>query len=293
MYDRILVPLDGSQLAEHVLPHARLLAKALDAPVGLLVCIMGPIETGEYGRNLRAAAENYVASMAESLQKDGLKASGAVVHDDPADAIVNEAEKTPHTLIAMSTHGRSGVTRWALGSVTSKVLHSTSTPLLVLRPPEDQQPVKEARFSTIVVPLDESAVAEQALPHAVFLAKRLDLGIVLVSATPSPADYYKYGGFPGLATVDFSEDVDSEAQGYLQGIREQLRQEGITREEERLLHGDAASAIIDVAADVPHSLVVMTTHGRSGIGRWILGSVTDKVASHAGTPVLVIRALES
>ncbi len=120
--------------------------------------------------------------------------------------------------------------------------------------------------------------------------------MTLVRVTPTVADYYRFGGYlyeySTPQGLDTSVLVDAAATEYLKAAAERLRAEGLSSVEERLLHGNAAAAILDLAQESPGAMVAMTTHGRSGIGRWVLGSVADRVVRHAGVPVLIIRPKE-
>jgi len=134
-------------------------------------------------------------------------------------------------------------------------------------------------------------VAEQVVPHVVNLAKGLGLRVILVSVTFPTEDAYRAMGYPVTPYGDLSWQVDAQAEGYFQQIRENLHQQGVSQVEEKLLHGHPAGAIVDLARKTPSSLIAMATHGRSGVGRWVLGSVTDRVIRHSGGPILVIRAV--
>jgi nucleotide-binding universal stress UspA family protein len=148
-------------------------------------------------------------------------------------------------------------------------------------------------LTSLVVPLDGSALAEQALPLAAGLARKLGLNLTLLRSTPSIGDYFKYAGSPPPARMeDLAQEADDEAAAYLDETGQRLRLEGVSYVEGRLVHGPAEMAITDYVQEVPHCLVAMTTHGRSGIGRWVLGSVADRVIRHSSAPVLVIRGQE-
>jgi nucleotide-binding universal stress UspA family protein len=201
----------------------------------------------------------------------------------------------------MTTHGRSGISRWLLGSVTDKVLHVTTNPLLMVRAYDQENPPEAVNLQTIIVPLDGSSLAEQVLPHAVSLARALKLRVLLAKATPSLGEYQRYlEHYPldGSSTVysgmyeEFSREEDALAMQYLHQIQEKLNNQGLSSVEERLLKSHAADAIVGLARETPHSLVAMTTHGRSGVGRWLLGSVADRVVRYSRDLVLVIRAAE-
>jgi nucleotide-binding universal stress UspA family protein len=283
MYRKILVPLDGSQLAEQVLPYVRLLGKGLNSHVQLLHVIkdMSPSLTGE--------AQKYLKRTAESLRDGGFSISSLVHHGDPASDIVAEAELEPGTLIAMATHGRSGLSRWMLGSVTDKVLHATTNPLLVVRAREGEAATTEAKLENVIVPLDESSMAERILPHVVDIAKALGLRVILLRVTPPAEEHYKFMESPPVNFEDLPQFIDEQAVEYLHREGQKLKDEGLSLVEERLLHGHPAAVIVDLAREIPDSLVAMTTHGRSGVDRWLLGSVADRVVRYSDAPVVLIR----
>ena len=158
-----------------------------------------------------------------------------------------------------------------------------------------------ASVTRIVAPVDGSALAEQALGYVAGLAKALDARVDLVRVTPSGSEYHREatlhrtGGspihcFPPYKEV--SKAMDSEAQSYLEETQTEMERKGVSRVERHLVHGQPAVVISDMARSDPASMVVIATHGRSGIGRWVLGNVADSVARHSGCPVLLIRAQE-
>ena len=302
MYSRILVPLDGSPLSEEVLPYVRQLAIGFSAQV-IVVEVIEPT-TPSIGRGLnphRHAHETeeyraghtaeYLETVVEGLRAEGLDVSSATPSGTPAEAIVAEADREPGTLIAMSSHGRSGVARWWLGSVTDRVLHMTDKPLLVVRSQQSETSIHEDHFRTMVVPLDGSPLAEQILPHAVEVATHLDLTIQLIRVVPAVSEHTSLAretnnpNFEGIANQALDD-----AASYLAQVRERLLGQGVDTVENHILRGDPAGAIIDLADDTSDKLVAMTTRGRSGLGRWVLGSVADRVVRNSGDPVLLIRA---
>jgi nucleotide-binding universal stress UspA family protein len=161
---------------------------------------------------------------------------------------------------------------------------------LIIRSSDDSTPESEIVIDNVIAPLDSSELAEQILPHVADLAKNLDLSVTLLRITPSAGDYYRFMDYPIPEFDDLPEQVDAQALAYLENQGKWLRQQGVTRVEERLSHGSPAIAVTDFAKETPNNLIVMTTHGRSGVGRWILGSVADRVVRHSGDPVLVVRA---
>ncbi|MBI4298543.1 MAG: universal stress protein [Chloroflexi bacterium] len=302
MYDRILVPLDGSQMAEQVLPYALLLAKGFRSRVALFR-VIEPMQSSvadpdqirhldQVVADLHAKGESYLQGITLSPRDTTEPASLKVVEGDPASQIVGEADKDPNTLLAMSTHGRSGVTRWLIGSVTDKVLLATDKPLLLVRAKEEKAPTLNVNLRTLVVPLDGSPLAEEILPHAAALAKALSLNVVLLNVIPDPKIYYDYVNYPAPSYEFSAKEMEAPAKDYLQSIAQKLRLQGTPSVEQKVVHGDPASAIVDLTTKMPDCLVAMTTHGRSGLSRWIMGSVTDRVVRHSEKPVLVIRGVE-
>jgi nucleotide-binding universal stress UspA family protein len=289
MYTRILVPLDGSSFSEQILPYARVFAEAFGIPVELLRVndpdIRPPFWPALPGREyLKQAAARYLRI---SLQIDFMEASGK-----PAEVIVDRAKRDPNCLIAMATHGLSGARRWLLGSVASRVAHTATNPLLLIRPADEQDPAKPIKLGTVFVPLDGSGLAEKILPHAIGLAKKMKLELHLLRVYLVPADAYMLGdGVYMQALGEQKEQIKKAAETYLQGKVEELRADGLDRVVWTAIEGDAASEIIDLACKTPNNLVAMSSHGGSGIAQWVFGSVTEKVIHHSRDPVLVIRAV--
>ncbi|MFQ6029251.1 MAG: universal stress protein [Dehalococcoidia bacterium] len=280
MYSRILVPLDGSDLAEQVLPYVRALGRSLKSPIELISTFEAAPEEvadprhGHYAHQIDASTQadslDYLNGIKSgSLDDLGVEVSCTINEGHPAEWIVAEAEKQADTLIAMSTHGRSGMARFVMGSTTDKVLRAASSPMLIVRCEEGAARPREVQLQTAIVPLDGSPLAERILAHVTTIAKSLGISVMLVRVTPH---------------------FDEMALEYLRSIAAVMRGEGVASVEERLLHGNPAEAIVDFALETNNNLVAMTTHGRSGVGRWVLGSVTDRVVQHSGDPVLVVRS---
>jgi nucleotide-binding universal stress UspA family protein len=300
MFRRILVPLDGSELAEQVLPYVKMLAKPERVPVTLLRVVeplsyrvtaaSQGIPYEQVNARMQAHSREYLEKVGDSLKEQGMPVLVKVLEGPAAGCIIQEGSQEPGALIAVSTHGRSGVARWTFGSVTDKVLQATTNPLLIIRSRHGSTPQDAVAIKSIIVPLDGSELAEQVLPHVAHLSRTLDLNVILLRVNPSSEDYRRYMDYLIPEHDDLLEHLDAQALEYLEEQGRQLRRQGVSKVEERLLHGLPAIAIADFAKEVPDNLMAMTTHGRSGLGRWILGSVADRVIRHSGSPVLVIRA---
>ncbi len=307
MYDRILVPLDGSYISEQVLPYVRQLGLGLSIPLTLILVVIPPRPSVSRELNpLRHQHEtvehqtehavSYLDAVSEGLRSEGLSVSTVIPSGVPWEAIVEDAEQTPNTLIAMSGHGRSGVARAWLGSVADRVLHLTTGALLMVKSYETGETLHAEGFNRVIVPVDGSPWAEAVLPHVALISKGLDLAVDLVRVMPTH-EHLRLAVPPGLftsASVESGlERANEEASEYLEQLKDGLLNQGVSPVQVHLLHGDPASSIIDIASETHDRLVAMTTHGRSGVSRWALGSVADRVIRYSGDPVLLVRGAET
>jgi nucleotide-binding universal stress UspA family protein len=283
MYQRILVPLDGSQMSEQVLPWARALGRAFGSRIELMRIVPGHLQgRQEPGSNLNLHTEalEYLNRVKTAQGSLNVSVSCLVEEHDPAFCISREARKEPDTLVAISTHGRMGIGRWVMGSVMDQVLRTADKPMLVVRPEDEGNiaPDAEVAIRSIIVPLDGSSVSEnQISPHVVALAKNLNLEVVLLMV---PYDH-----------------EESAAQNYLDKVNERLTEQGVSSVREVVRQGRPGDAIVAIAQDTEASIVAITTHGRSGVRRLMRregealmwGSIADRVVRHCTRPVLVVR----
>ncbi len=299
MYKKILIPLDGSKTAEAVLPLARSWSTQLELPVELIAVV----DTAELARSLATIERfymnnlvdeetrrcgEYLARVAKNVFPDGCQSR--LENGGAANSIIDAAAADPGTLIMMATHGRSGIHRWLLGSVAEKVLRGTSNPLLLVRPAPESRAGGQALLNSIVVPLDGSALAEQALPAVVELAKTLGLEVILFRAYGVPYDIYGAGGSYTVNQDELGAAIGTDVSQYLEEKADVLRKAGVERVSCASKEGFSADEIIKYARGRPDSLIAICTHGRSGVKRWVLGSVTETVVRHSGDPVLILRA---
>lgn len=302
----ILVPLDGSLTAEHVLAYVRLLAPLLHAKIHLLRVIaeaegdalvdsiMGhgvPLRYRERQHHAldmeRQQAESYLASHVALLQAAGLDADAEVCDGQPAQTIIEIADREHVRLIVMATHGYSGLRRWALGSVAAKVVRATTTPVFVVRSTEIRL-LEQPTFIRILLLLDGSELAPEAVPWAAELAMRARAELILLSVVPPPVLEAPERSGP------FAQFDDA-----LVVLRERLPHELGQHADELMRHqvritpvaasGFTADTIIDEAMDRQVDLIVMATHGYTGVRRWALGSVADKVLHAAPMPLLLVH----
>lgn len=295
---RILVGLDGSPLAETVLEPVRRIAAPIGARLVLLHVTRVPEGVRDEAETFavddvitreRVPAEAYLDRIASRLP-EALVAQSMVTAGDPATEIARIAIHEDVDLIALATHGRSGMSRWIYGSVADAVLHTATRPLLLLRPPAEGGPAAAAPFSRIVVPLDGSALAQAALPFAEELARALQVPILLLRTVEFIA--FAFTGDPyGGAINDYRAVVDAmheDAECHLATVATTLRAKGL-RVETNVALGTPVDVITTHTREHPGSLVVMTTHGRTGWRAFVLGSVARRVALLAAGPVLLVR----
>jgi nucleotide-binding universal stress UspA family protein len=310
----ILVPLDGSALAEQVMPYVRSLVSFMPSTIHLLhivseadryhllfddpygageptstVAVAQPTAVATSWDVLRQNATMYLSEQAERLNAAGFQADFEVRLGDVPETIADTAERIGAKLVAMATHGYSGLRRWALGSVTDRVLHITNTPMLIVRGAEKK--ADEPRFKRIMLTLDGSPLARQATPLATEMATLAQAELVVVTAVAPP-----YLEAPELIGAYYSFD---EA---LAAVRDRLpNQLGLYADVLKqhnvpimpiAVSGLPAEAIVDEAAARNADLIVMATHGAGGLRRWALGSVADKIIHASTTPLLVVRARE-
>jgi nucleotide-binding universal stress UspA family protein len=300
----ILAPLDGSALAEQALPSVHLLAPILRAGVCLLRVVPdaeierlltyfaaqfgadGPIadlRRERFARTLALGhARHYLAAQAEPLRAVGLEVELAVRTGAPADAIIDAAGQAASSLIVMASHGWSGLNRWAIGSVADKVVQTTTTPVLIVQSGGPHQP---ARLRRIMLPLDGSDLAEQALPLAIELAASAQAELILFHAVAPTVEAYPYPRIPS----DVQLALRDHARQQLTARAEQLRQQQIAATPVVVL-GQPAAAIVDEAELHQVDLIAMATHGYGGLRRWALGSVADKVLHATAIPLLLVHA---
>jgi nucleotide-binding universal stress UspA family protein len=243
--------------------------------------------------DLEIEADEYLRALAQLLSKAELSVSHVVLRSRAADAIVEYAEQADIQLIVMASHGYTGIARWTHGSVAERVLQSAPVPVLLVRAKEGiTQEIPEAYpCRRVMVPLDGSKLAEQVLPViipiAVALGCEVTLFRVLVVDTAGP-----FTGRWYLPQNSSFETADQDARSYLERLARHVEEQGI-RASTAIQLGPVAKSIVDYAEGHDVDLIAMCTHGRTGIARWALGSVADRVLRAGDKPVLLVRARRS
>lgn len=294
MYRTILVPLDGSEFAEHALPTAAHLAAGANAPLLLARVHHRSSHVGiEWDDFLRNEEQAYLERIAvKATQAQPIDVETTLLDGDVVEAIGECAEGRAECLIVMTTHGRTGLSRAWLGSVADGVLRQSTRPVLTLRANGPERPSLASTIGHVIVALDGSSFAEQVVPHAVQLALLLPASMTLLRVI-EPA----YSVMPGLAGADGAviaerlvEESEQSAKSYLEEVAAGIRREHATIDVRTdLRYADsAAPAIVEQACAGDGALVALATRGR-GASRLLIGSVADKVIRAAGDGVLVIR----
>ncbi len=310
MYRTMLVPLDGSKLAEVVFTYARELAGRLDLDMVFLY-VSSPDETDKLPMHrsyIEHAAEQVRAQSEEVRKKNAVKgkpvsARGVLVTGYPAEEILRYAESNNIDLIMMATHGRSGLSRWVMGSVADKVLRASGLPVWLVRAGLPEKTIYAAQEAArMLVPLDGSKLAEAVLPHVTEVARlRGSVEVVLLRVFEeqypmSAVSYYLTpAGYPPQTPLKWEDFIKQEneklrkaGRQYLEGVAAKLKEAGLKTRIE-IADGKPAEAIINYAGKDTFSLIVMSTHGSSGLTRFAYGSVTEKVLYGTTAPVLLVR----
>ncbi len=267
---RILVPLDGSPLSEAAVEAAMPLAKAMGAGLSLL-------RVTPAGQEIGGVDKVYMTLMGDGLAEKGLDVSVHFRLGEPAEEILGFTEVADIDLIAMSSHGRTGLTRLLMGSVAEKVVRRADVPVLVWHPGAKAA----ATIRRIAVALDGSEISEEMLPEAVMLARALGatldvvrVGIPIVTA----------GGMGEIPLIFANEDP----MPYLKTVVERLAKEGVEATPVAM-EGRAASELLRHATERGVDLICMTSHGRTGLSRVLLGSIAEEVLRNAPCPILIRR----
>jgi nucleotide-binding universal stress UspA family protein len=281
MFERILVPLDGSDTAEAALAYVallpsdrvRLLAVECDRVDLSAVCTAA--------RDCKA----YLEALAAPLRDHGRDVDTLVAFGNPAQQILALAAVAD--LVVMGSHGHGGVKRFVLGSVADEVARHAPVPVMIVR--GGPAPPTAVQVTRIVVPLDGSDLAEQAVPVAAALAADLGVPVHLLRVLDIDAlrATVQAGSHVAGAYMRSQEEIQRYAEEYLAEQAQDLRNRDLTATAE-VLTGSPAVTLLDAMR--PDDLVVMTTHGRGGVRRMLLGSVADKLARAAVAPVVLVRA---
>jgi nucleotide-binding universal stress UspA family protein len=296
----ILVPLDGSSIAEHALGLATMLArrsgarlhiaKALE-PLPVLATGEEPVAGPELDQELRELSRSYLASTAEALgTTHGLEVGYSILEGPPATALARFAADQNASLIVMSTHGQSGFSRFWLGSVADRLLRRTSVPLLLLK---SNEPVSSPEFRHVLVALDGQPECDNILEPAIALGSSSETcryTLVHVVEPPIPV-ITRLALQPAKLPPEWQQIRENRARSHLNALAEQMRTRGLSAATRVILSRAVAEEILALADSSGADLIVVGTHGARGLERLLLGSVADKVVRGATHQVLVVPTL--
>jgi nucleotide-binding universal stress UspA family protein len=268
--ERILVTTDGSTESEHAFAAMMPVVRSDNPEVTVLYVTEHPEEP--------VRAPDRVAKACAALRENGVNAGLEIRPGRPADEIVRLGNRTD--LVVMATHGRGGLKRILMGSVTEEVVRRLDVPILVTRP---GTPVRT--WDHLVVALDGSPRGEQILQDVVPLARRLKASVDLVQSVLPAITMSGLGEIPGVQIVE-------NPRPYLEGVKFRLSSEGVAASAV-VLEGRAGAELLRYVQERGASLLCMTTHGRTGLARVLLGSIADEVIRHAPCPVLLRRSVRS
>lgn len=286
MIRRLLIPLDGSDMAESMLYRLRFMLRQSDAAVTLLSVVdsrqqgwltHAALAASELTSKLVEEAQSYLDGVAHKLREGGNTVSTRVEEGLVADKIIDVANEEHSSAVCMSTHGRSGIDRLMYGSVTEKVVRASDRPVLVVPSFDRTEPSggvdrREWDFKSIVVALDGSRQAMQIIPHVAEGMRLFGSSVTLLL----------------VLEHDASPEIEQLVDKHLAGATRLFEKAGVSPKTV-VRRGDPATELLDYAPRYDHDMIMMTTHGRSGFSRWMLGSVAEKVVRRATVPVLVIR----
>ena len=301
MYPSMLVPLDGSEFSEDALPLARHLASRLGAHMHLVHVIRpapdaelkSPQADMEWKAKVRDGAQDYLQEIADGMAEDGIETTISILDGRVTNVLDEYARESGIPLVVMTTHGSGGLKRWWLGSVADGLLRKGGTNVLLVRPWDDTEEGsgQERRFQHIIVPLDGSAEAETALGPARELAQLFEAEATLLRVVPAPVELTSIYGVAGVRMEgEGHRGRREEAENYLEEV---VNRGGDPVPTAQVVEAKgAADGVIDAARKLEGDLLVLSSHGRGGLSRVVLGSVADKIIRGTTLPVLVIRPPE-
>jgi nucleotide-binding universal stress UspA family protein len=300
MYKVIMVPTDGSGFDREAIRVSLRLAERIDARVRLVRVLATGSFFGAGGRTEGAAvapdevrserdrALSELYALATECRTKSKADISVDLHTGPVnDVLRGYARRNDVDLIVISTHGRSGISRLSLGSVTDSLIRHTTIPVLVVKPPASYlNPQIGEGFKRIVVPLDGSSLAEQILPRVLALAKFEEAEITLLHVLIPQSHSQKDIVAPDLPW--WEKDI-SLARSYLFRIASGLRREGVPVTTDIVINENVAGAISDFASREKADLIAIATHGRGGLARMLHGSVAGAIMHSARMSMLVFK----
>jgi nucleotide-binding universal stress UspA family protein len=275
MLETILIPLDGSTLAEAILGQVRKILFRQDSELVLVRAVTIPLgteaTTPELMESIQVQATWYLEEMARKLRDQGARVRTVLRMGHPAEVILEVAREERATLIAMTTHGRTGLSHWAFGSVTEKVLRASPIPVLATRSftaagvPSSGE---ELKLKKILIPVSDEDLSMKIVEPALELARLFGSSATLLHVCE--------GAACAVPVPPLKQAFD------------RFREAGLDAEP-LMRQGDPAAQVLEACRESNADLIAMTTHGRAGLSRWLMGSVTEKLLRAAPVPLLIVR----
>jgi nucleotide-binding universal stress UspA family protein len=300
MFERILVPLDGSAFGEQALRLATGLARRCHATIYVVkVHVPPPLPTKgsrlydpAVDQEARGTEASYLTQIADSIRDtNGLRVETALLSGDVVPALEDFVRERAISLVVMTTHGRGGWSRAWFGSVADALIRHLDVPVLMLRPESAGRPGSgDLHFDHVLVPVDGSALSELAIPEATELGELFGARYTLLEVVLPPFGIMPDAIAPVVVYQPDIEVLRSDASAYLDRLAAPLRASGREVDTAVVIQPQAAAGILEEAVTRRADLIVMSSHGRSGWRRYALGSVADKVLRGASVPVLMFRA---
>lgn len=299
MFSHILVPLDGSALAECVLPHVKSLAPVANARVTLIHVLEHP----DYRNGsppidplgwhmLKQESQRYLEEKVDQLKKDGLDASPVLLEGKSAKVIIEFARTNDVDLIVLSTHGRTGLSGWNVSSVVQKVLLRSYRSILLVRAYSTQN-TGEISYRRLFVASDCSSRGEYIVPFAITIAQFHNSRIILGTVIEKPQVIQRLPlSEEELNLAQQLSDINQRAAVHChQQITTQLALKGIDAQTHVIIADHAISALHDMVEEAHADLVMLVAHGDTGERRWPYGSITTSLIAHGSAPLLIIQDL--
>jgi nucleotide-binding universal stress UspA family protein len=301
MFTHILVPMDGSALAECVIPHVISIARAFDAKVTLLHVLEPPHETGSLQPvnpikwHLRKnEAGIYLEQIGAQFQQIGIKVEKAIQEGPAATCIINHANNIRADFIILSTHGSSGLSMWNVSSVVQKIILSANKSTLLVRAQKTTlNNLQEIHYERLFVGLDCSARAELALPVANCLAERYKsiLTIGTVVQKPQILNRLPVSDDDASIIARIAERNHKAAAHYLSQLQAQLSLTGVKITTKLIVSENQISALHNMVEEEKADMVMLVAHGHSGEERWPYGSVATSFIAYGTTSLLIVQDL--
>jgi nucleotide-binding universal stress UspA family protein len=289
MFERILVPLDGSENAEIVFPYcADLAAKFASMVILVTVSESATVDIDHlYGTYLKHARKKMRQNLRALGALETVTLDSEVLFGDPARGILRISEDRDAGLILLASHGSSAEGPWFLGHIAAKVLRATKRPVMLIRQRAAKGILEQGSLlRRILVPLDGSQIGEAALCYAAAMASKTGAEMALIEVFEQVRGV---GASGARYSIPEDESVKKSLLSYLEHVAQPIRNEGL-KISTSVLFGSAAGNIVDYAEKNAFDLIALSTHGRSGLGRWVFGNVTDKILHAGDVPVLVAHS---